>query len=164
MSITNIIQNTPVWVFILLFMLLYLGYSQSKDREVNIYRVYILPSVIIGLSLFGMFSTFDISFTSLNLWFVSMALCAVFTMKKISSKNISYDKNKKTFKITGSWIPMILILVIFSIKYLIGFISATNPEFLDNINFIYLVSIIYGLINGVFLARTLNILKTKNSK
>jgi len=39
---------------------------------------------------------------------------------------------------------------------------ATSPEFTQNINFIYLISIIYGLINGIFLARALNILKVKN--
>lgn len=143
-------------------MLLYLGYTQSKDRKVNIQRIFILPLVMIGLSLFGILSAFGINVIGLNLWLVSILLSSVFILKRLPTKNISYDKNSKTFKIIGSWIPMILILFIFCIKYMVGFIVATSPEFTQNINFIYLISIIYGLINGIFLARALNILKVKN--
>ena len=161
MFILETIKHTPTWVIILFFSLLYLGFMQSKDREVSIQRVLILPIVMIILSLTGIISAFGIYVSNLSIWIICTAIATIITKKILPSKNISYEESQKTFLIQGSWIPMIFILITFFVKYTVGYMIATNSQMISEPSVIYLVCIIYGIISGIFLARTLAILKAK---
>ena len=158
--IFEIIKHTPVWVFILFVGLLYLGYSQTKNRKVQIQKLFVLPISMILLSIFGTISAFGINKISLISWFVSTILSLIIGLKLSYPKNINYDKSKKVFNISGSWIPMILILIIFFIKYIVGVIVAKELEIINDNEFIIIISSLYGLLSGLFLSRSIVIFKS----
>jgi lipopolysaccharide export LptBFGC system permease protein LptF len=54
----EILKRTPPWVFFLFFVLLAVGYYQSKDRIVGRGKVAILPIIMIALSFYGVLSAF----------------------------------------------------------------------------------------------------------
>ena len=54
----EIITHTPTWVWGIFALLLWLGLSQSVDRQVTLRRVILLPIAMTGLSLHGTFSAF----------------------------------------------------------------------------------------------------------
>lgn len=124
--IFEIIKHTPVWVFILFVGLLYLGYSQTKNRKVQMQKLFVLPISMILLSIFGTISAFGINKISLISWFVSTILSLIIGLKLSYPKNINYDKSKKVFNISGSWIPMILILIIFLLNILLELLLLKN--------------------------------------
>jgi len=157
----EIIKNTPIWVFILFIGLVFLGYSQSKDRVVTIKKVFILPFAMIILSIFGVISAFGITKISLILWFFGIITSVLLCLKLLSNKNIKYDNEIKSYFIPGSWMPMVLILFIFFTKYFVGVVIAKQLPIIDNILFIYTISLLYGFLSGVFLSRSILIIKSK---
>ena len=59
----------------------------------------------------------------------------------------------------GSWVPMLLILAVFLMKYVIGVQLAMEPALAHNNSFAFVVTAIYGALSGLFAARTLRVLR-----
>ncbi len=157
----EIIKNTPIWVFVLFILLLFLGYTQTKNRKINLKRIFILPIAMICLSIFSIISAFGIIKISLFLWLIGNVIAFFIGVKLISYENVKYDNIQKVYYIPGSWTPMILILIIFFLKYFIGVITALELPIRNEIEFIIIISLLYGLISGVFLARSIVVSKTR---
>jgi len=159
--IIDIVTHTPIWVFILFIGLLLLGYMQTKDRKIKIGSIFILPISMILLSIFGIISTFGIMPTALFLWFFGIVIALMMNAQSSCSRRVKYSSFEKVFFIPGSWKPMILILLIFFIKYFVGVVTSLELEVIKQIEFIVVISILYGLISGMLLSRSIAILKTK---
>lgn len=162
--IRETIIHTPMWVFILFLGLLYLGYSQTKDRQIKAKRVFILPVGMVFLSLFGLYSAFGLTLFSLGFWVLGLTLSFVLGLKFIDIKHIRYENTKDSFYINGSWFHLVLILTVFFIKYFIGVMTAKQLPLINQDEFIVFVSLLYGFISGLFLARSFCILRSKNTK
>lgn len=158
----EIIKNTPIWVFVLFVGLVFLGYSQSKDRVITIKKVFILPFAMSILSIFGVISAFGITKTSLVLWFMGTITSILLCLKLLSSKNIKYDNKTKSYFIPGSWTPMVFILIIFFTKYFVGVVIAKQLPIINAFEFIVIISFLYGLLSGLFLAKCILIVKSKD--
>ncbi len=156
--IFEIIKHTPIWVFILFIGLLYLGYTQTKDLKVKLKKLFILPIAMILLSIFGIISAFGLNKITLTLWVFSAIFSLVIGLKLFSSRNIKYDKFEKKFHISGSWILMLLILMIFFIKYIV--VVARELTIINDIEFIVTISSLYGLLSGLFLSRSIVIFQS----
>jgi hypothetical protein len=48
MVFANMMQNTPIWVFVLFALLLVLGFQSLKPRTLPLWRLLIVPAVFIG--------------------------------------------------------------------------------------------------------------------
>ncbi len=149
--IIEIISRTPIWVFVLFIFLVVLGYSQTKDRIINVKRTFILPICMLILSLYSIYSSYGISFLSLSVWMLASLLCLCFCIKLSFTPQIKLINN--TIKVSGSWLPFILIMIIFSIKYTIGVLTAQNHPIIHNIQFIFFVSLVLGIFNGLFFVK-----------
>lgn len=124
--IVEIIKHTPNWVFILFIGLVVLGYSQTKDRRKKLNRILILPIVIILLSISGIYSAFGTIKYALILYFIGGVISLVIGLKLSFPKNVKYNKSDDSFNIPGSWIPMILILIIFLLNILLQLLLQEN--------------------------------------
>ena len=69
----DVIKHTPLWVFALFVSLVLLGFKQAREREVTERAVYVLPLVMVGLSIFGVYSAFS-TVLAFIVWFASFAL------------------------------------------------------------------------------------------
>jgi len=159
--ILEIIQHTPIWVFILFIGLVFLGYTQTKDREVKLKKIFTLPIAMILLSLFGVFSAFGTMITPVGLWFIGGFIFLLIGLKLSFPKNIKYNESEDVFYIPGSWMPMVLILVIFFIKYFVGVALARELSIIHELGFIIAISFLYGSLSGIFLSRSIVIMQSK---
>ena len=153
---TLIITHTPLWIWALLAGLLSLGWSQTKQRQASLMRITIMPLVMIGLSLYGTISVFGSSALIVVTWLLAVFLSLSIFMSvsdKSSTTDIHYDQAKHQFTLPGSWIPMVLILSIFITKYIVGFMTAMQPNLAQQLNFTLTCTVLYGVFSGVFLAR-----------
>ncbi len=135
----------------------FLGYTQTKDRKVKLKRIFILPTAMILLSLFGVFSAFGIMITPLGLWFIGGFIFLFIGLKLSFPKNIKYNESEDVFYISGSWMPMVLILIIFFIKYFVGVAIARELSIINELGFIITVS----SLSGIFLSRSIVIMRSK---
>lgn len=157
--LVEIVKRTPSWVFVLFFVLLALGYMQSKDRTISRGKVAILPSVMIGLSFYGVISAFGIAQVGLTFWLAGVS-AGMLGITFLAPRGVSYATETKLYTIKGSWIPLMLMMTIFFTKYTVGVIMARALPITHEPIFIGIVCLCYGLISGLFLMRAFAIWRT----
>lgn len=156
--ITQILTHTPLWVFGLFFGLVYLGYLQSRTRRVSRQRLIVLPVAMLGWSLYSVWSTFDTHLTALAAWACAWGIVVAFGLARAPLQGASYDGETEQFTVSGSWIPLALMMGIFFFKYAVAVVHATNPGVLGTTTAVVVVAGTYGLFSGLFAARALRIL------
>jgi len=152
--LSELISHTPTWVFVVFFTLLVLGFIQSKEREVKVKTVFILPIAMIIFSFFGVSSVFGLSWFTISLWFLGLAITLVIGLKLAYPKLVSFSVKSNKLKIPGSWAPLFLMMAIFFTKYFVGFAVARELSVINEHLFIVLLCLLYGSFSGVFLSRS----------
>ena len=151
----QILQHTPIWVFNLWFVLLILGYFQSKPRIILRGRVAILPAAMILLSFYGVVSAFSVSILGIFSWVLGAGIAVLIGQARRSKKGVAYSKETQSFSLPGSWNPLALMMAIFFTKYGVGVALARNPLLASIPLFIGCVSSVYGFLSGLFFAGVL---------
>lgn len=165
-AIPSILRGTPVWVWGLLAGLLALGASQVRGRQVSLQRVLVLPLIMALMALLGLASAFASNghlVIALGTWLL-VVLASVALLTKTLSTAAWYDPIHKRFDLPGSWVPLALIMGIFFTKYLVGVETAMNPSAFATQEAAIALSALYGLFSGVFIARTLLLLRLTHTR
>lgn len=155
----EILKRTPSWVFVLFFALLALGYLQSRDRSVSRSRIAILPLAMTGLSFYGVVSAFGIVPFGFSAWVAGVTIAVAPGVRLATARSASFTVETQLFCVPGSWFPLALMMAIFFTKYAVGVILARQLPIAGEPVFIGAVSLCYGLLSGVFLARMFGILR-----
>ncbi|MCB2021335.1 MAG: hypothetical protein KDG44_11065 [Burkholderiaceae bacterium] len=151
--IIRIVQGTPVWVWGLLAMLLALGLSQSMPRRVSARRVMLLPALMLLLSAGGVVSSFGVVPLALVAWAAGLALAVVLGVERIAPRGARWLPDVARFELPGSWLPLMLILALFCLKYGVGVSLAMAPQLASDKAFEAIVAFAYGAFSGLFAAR-----------
>lgn len=150
--IQQIISHTPVTVWALLAFLIYRGWLASQDREASLFKVALIPLVMLGLTVTGISTTGPLGDGVWLLWGVGAAASAA-AIWKISTREIVVNRAAGTIVQRGSWMPLALMIAIFATKYTVAVISAMHPELQHSLSFVIAISLLYGVFNGLFLGR-----------
>ena len=154
-----IVRHTPVWVWGLLAVLIALGLSQARDRDMSLARVTILPLVMIGLSLSGVFSAFGHVPVALGGWAAGLGAALACGRQFVVVRGAAWSPRQARLHVPGSWLPLALIVGLFALKYFAGASLALHPELAADAGFAGLISLAYGGFSGLFLARGLGLRK-----
>lgn len=155
--IMQIISHTPIWVFVLFFVLLTLGYQASRPRTLSRGRVAILPVAMMLLSAYGVVSAFGYRATGIAAWVAGMALSVLLNRALQLPRGGRYSATAQSFALPGSWIPLVLMLAIFFTKYTVAVLLSLHPTLLDHASFVTGVSLAYGVLSGIFFASALTL-------
>jgi hypothetical protein len=153
--LSEILKRTPFWVFILFFVLLAAGYLLTKDRTVSRAKLSILPIAMTGLSFSGVVSAFNFMPLSLACWAAGIGIAVMLGLKFGGPRGVRYTAETRSFFVPGSWLPLTLMMIVFFIKYVVAVILARRLTVAGDPAFIFLVSLTYGLLSGIFLSRSL---------
>ena len=159
--ISRIVANTPLWVWGLLLALLWLGFSQIRARSVGLPRSLILPLVMTALSLSGTVSSFGVALPVLLAWAIAAGVALQLVIRRPVAPGTRYDSATGMFHLPGSWLPLMLILGIFSIKYAVGASLSMQPALAQNAGFAISVAALYGALAGVFAGRAGRLLRLR---
>ena len=151
--LNQIIVNTPRWVWLLLAALLWLGLSQALPRTASLKRITVMPLAMTGLSLFGTVTAFGAEPQVLLPWFGAASLMVLLLTPRSLSEGTRYDPETRRFNMPGSWVPLLLIMGLFAIKYVVGAASTIQPALARETGFSLGFAMLYGGFSGVFLAR-----------
>lgn len=161
-----IFTHTPIWVWLLLTGLCALGLRQTKTRQIPLQRVLILPSVMLILALHSILKGVGAEAGSaaifLCAWGLTTAIVCLLIVRRETPRDHGYDHASQKFTVPGSWLPLTLMLGMFVAKYAMNVSLAIHPELAQQMQFALGFAIIFGMFNGVFLARPLRLLKLKN--
>jgi len=153
----QIIQHTPVWVWGLLVALVAFGLSQARDRAVSLVRMTILPLVLLALSFSGVISTFAHATIAILAWGVGVAAAIALGRRFLRVRGASWSSETGLLYVPGSWLPLVLMVALFLIKYGVGVTLAVNPAMAADTTFGAVCGLAYGSFSGLFAARTLGL-------
>jgi hypothetical protein len=155
--IINILTHTPLWVWGLLALLIALGYSQTKTRQVGIARVALLPIVFTALALSSLYASFGANGAVFAAWAIGF-IVAVAAMQALP-QSASYNANARDFTLAGSWIPLFVILTIFLSRYVIAVTFALSPQMKTQTMFGVGAGAVYGVLAAYFSGRALGLVR-----
>lgn len=153
----QILLHTPTWVWLALALLLWRGYAMTRPQSVPRSRLVILPGLFVLLSLGGVISTFGPRSAALLCWAGGMALSSYETQRPGAPRGAVYLAHSRRYELPGSWVPLLLIVLIFTVKYGVGVQLALHPLLREVEPLMLAVSTIYGALSGVFLGRALRL-------
>ena len=160
----QIITRTPVWVWAILGLLLWVGLKQSVPRSVGLRRITVLPLVMVGLSLAGMLTAFGTGHHALLAWGATAAVAAAVVMQLNFPQATRYNSWTQQFELPGSWTPLVLMVGIFITKYAVGVTLAMHPELARDALFSQSMAALYGGFSGVFAGRAARLWRLVSSK
>ena len=153
--ILAIVQHTPLRVWLILAGLVALGLSQTRTRELSLLRVTVLPFVLLALSLAGAANTFGVLPVALIAWMAGVSAALALPKRALATSGALWSAATQSLHVPGSWLPLVLIVGSFVIKYVAGAGLAVQPSLASNAEFARLCSLGFGAFSGLFLARSL---------
>lgn len=82
---------------------------------------------------------------------------------KLSLEKAQFLPEGNSFQIPGSWLPLILMMALFWMKYVVAVLLAKEFSVTETVSFVISVSFLYGSFSGIFAARAKNYLQAKSN-
>jgi hypothetical protein len=160
----EILKRTPPWVFFLFAALVFFGAMQSRTRRISLARVTILPVVLLGLALSGLWGSFGANGFALASWLTAVAAAVLLNRLAKWPRKVAYTAATRSFLVEGSWAPLAVMMAIFFTRYAVTVTLAMHPGLAASPWLASGVSFVYGLMSGAFLARALRILGARSGE
>ena len=161
-AVIDIVRHTPLWVGGVLAALVALGAQSLRPRALPLGRLLAMPLIMGGLALWGVQSAFGASgrlTELLGLWAAGYATALALGAGLRPPAGARYDVAAQRFELPGSVVPLLLILAVFLLKYGVGVQLALEPALAQDSRFAFGVTGLYGLLSGLFAARSLRVLR-----
>ena len=153
----QILNHTPVWVWFLLIALLALGLWQRRQRRVRPSQLLALPLALLVLGLWSMAPRF-VAQPLLALAWLAALLAAVQLGKHLPLPVAArWLADEQHLLLPGSWLPMVIIVCVFSLRYSTGVLMALHPEWRTMAAVQLPLALAFGAMSGVFLGRALGL-------
>jgi hypothetical protein len=155
----QIFTNTPLWVWFILAFLLKRGVSATKDNPVHLVKSLIVPFVFILWGLEKVFTRFEFPLMIIMTYLIFILMGVIFSYYLYRNRRF-YLKNNVLFQ-TGSYIPLIVMLFNFLVKYILNVSLAVSPHLYHTFAFNIFYGLICGFTVGLFFGNILRILKVR---
>jgi hypothetical protein len=149
----EILLHTPWWVYVLFAYILYVGIKATKMRSVPVFQLFIAPSIFTVLSLHTLAGRIGDHFFYIIPWGLAAGIGIAIGWIEMQRLNIIVDRKKRLLKIQGSAFTLILFLLFFGSQYYYGFMSATQPERVKEIQFAIFILLVSGIGTGIMWVR-----------
>jgi hypothetical protein len=149
----EIVSHTPLWVWGLFAALLTLGLYQRRSRSVRPGQLLILPAVLLVLGLNSMAPAFmALPFAGVA-WLAALAAGMALGLRLPRSSGTYWDTATQRLHLAGSWMPMLLIIAIFGLRYSAAVGMAFHPQWRTDPAVQLPLALCFGTLSGIFLGR-----------
>jgi len=155
----KIVLGTPWWAFLLLAYFIWIGIKARNPGTVSLRKRVILPVILTGWTLTSLFQNHGAEAESVIVWGICMCIGIGTGWIITRPVELKADKKKVLIKTEGGWLTLILLILIFGVKYFFGYTYATNPLAKENPTY-YVPDLAFsGIVAGFFLGRLLCFIK-----
>lgn len=155
----QILTHTPLYVWAILALLVYRGVVAMREREMASRKMFIIPVIMLALSLQDIVAKFGTAFLPLSAW-ASGAAVMMLLIWKFSREGVSAGTAPGSVRVHGSWVPLAMMMAIFCTKYATAVTLVVRPHASHNVLFSVVVCALFGVFNGYFLGRLARNLKS----
>jgi len=153
-----ILSHTPLWVWAILCYVLYIGISQLRPSALPRQRLILLPAVWVIFGAWGIERSFGLGAAPLAAWVIGLGLSFGTMRLRRWPAGARFDAAQRRYLVPGSALPLVMMLLIFVSKYVLGVSLAMRPELADALPVALGFSLLFGLIGGTLAGRSANIL------
>ncbi|MBS0603715.1 MAG: hypothetical protein JSS60_01615 [Verrucomicrobia bacterium] len=123
------ISGAPWWVYVLFFYLMSIGIQSMKARKVPIQRIVLMPLFFLGWACYDIYGKVSLGHASLVIWWVIFLAAGTFGgVKEVRSWRLGIDRSKATLTIPPNYSTIVLIVLIFVLKFFWGYYYATHSS------------------------------------
>ena len=153
----QIITHTPLWVWGLLTALLALGLWQRRERRVRPFQLLLLPTVLMAMGLWSMAPGLVAQPVSALIWLLAVAGACWLGLRLPRPSTARWLPDVGQLQLPGSWLPLVIIVSIFSLRYATGVVLTFHPHWRGLAAVQWSLALVFGLLSGVFLGRALGL-------
>lgn len=146
----QIISETPTYAWLLLVFLLWGGWKSRKDYIISWKSLLIMPAAMLFWSIYSIIDRH--SSVAIFLWVLSLAVGIWLGSLTVLKSRLRIDKELKLIEVSGSWIPLVLSVTIFSLRYFLGMMYGFYPLLVDSYSMLA-VECVATLVSGMFTGR-----------
>lgn len=148
----QILIKTPVYVWAILAFLVYRGVLAARERDITVNRMAVIPLIMLVLALHAIATQFGVASVAMLAWLLGTA---ALTLQRLACgrSGIIAGEGMGTVRLRGSWVPLAMMLTVFSIKYVLAVVLVILPEMAGQAIFVATVCGLLGLCNGYFLGQ-----------
>ncbi|WP_332848504.1 DUF6622 family protein [Massilia sp. S19_KUP03_FR1] len=156
--LNQIFTHTPLYVWVILAFLIFRGVIAMRTRELAMNKLFIIPLVMLALSLFDIAAKFGLGGIGFATWTVTMA-ATLALLVRFGAARIAPTAKPGHVVVLGSKFPLALMMAIFVTKYVTSIAVVVQPHLRENAIFTVAVCALFGLFSGYFLGRLARDLK-----
>jgi hypothetical protein len=146
-SFFQIIANTPLWVWPLMAVVVWLGVLSLRARIIPAWRLAILPLVSLALSLAGIAQSIQPSLAAAG-WAVAV-LAALPLGVALGRRRAVQRLADGRLEIAGGWFMLVFGLSIFAARYALGVLFGVAPALKVDPLWIGLAGAVGGIVTGI---------------
>lgn len=147
------LSHVPTWVFILFFVLLYLGIKRCYTRILSLGRLAIIPAVFVVIGLRNTLQLFGLTSSGILAWAVGVAIGVLLGYLLVKNSLIKADKSKRLIQIPGDITMLIMVMLIFFVEFFVHYAVADHWALADQLLFKPLAVMLSGLVAGVSIGK-----------
>jgi hypothetical protein len=148
----QILIHTPVYVWAILAILVWRGIAALREREMTLRNLFIVPLVMLALSLQDVLMKFGSNAMPLAIW-AGVAISTALLVWKFSRSRTAPGTTAGSVIVRGSWVPLAMMMAVFFTKYAASVLLAVVPHARQDLLFAASVCALFGVFNGSFLGR-----------
>ena len=149
-TIILVIVHTPIWVWGLYALLLFLGLQRTRDSVVPLWRMLILPIVVTLLAISSVIGA-GLDAASATLLGLAAGAVAGWPLERPSSvRRLPGGR----LWLRGEWLSLVQIALVLVARYAINAVGAMNPVLHANPIWHLGALFVCSLLSGIFLGRT----------
>lgn len=148
--VTGIVTHTPLYVWAIFAFIVFLGYQRTRDRVVHVWRLLLLPAVMIVTAMSGIIG---------GGLAILPAVLAGFAVGGTGGWLLERDGATRRLPggrlwLRGEWWSLLQIILIFGFRYSLAVTTAINPAFVGNPTVHLVTAFISSLLSALVLGRT----------
>lgn len=150
MFIVEVIRQTPLHIWFLLAFLIVRGLQSAKDGVLSIPKMAVVPVIFMLWGLETIFTRFEHLGVAL-VGYLIFAAMGTFAGNALYAKYRTIYQKEQRFYRSGTYLPLIVILINFVVKYALNVSLALDPSLYGKLMFTVLYCLFSGVSVGLFI-------------
>jgi hypothetical protein len=157
-SFFQIVANTPLWVWPLMAVVLWLGLQGLRPRVIPVWRLAILPIVGLATSLGGIAQSVDPARAATG-WALALLAFLPLGWAFGQGRPVRLRPEDGRLEIAGGWFALGFSISIFAVRYAMGVLFGVLPALRAELLWIYVSGAVGGMVAGIGIGWLANLLR-----
>ncbi|MBF0032024.1 hypothetical protein HAX39_05400 [Citrobacter freundii] len=151
--VLNMLQHTPVWVYLLFIFLLYRGIKARTPATVTLEKLALIPAIFLFWDIYDLITYRDPTLITYIQWAIGIISGAIIGYMLINPSRLSRSSAPRSIQRPADYSALPFMLLAFGVKYVLGVLNAIAPDVLHQPAMSALAIIAGGIFAGVFVGK-----------